>query len=420
MKKANLFFFSLMEIFTKKLISSIALIAVIGIAFSALPLTGCDDLNGNVKQEVTLNGVTFNYNTVKDGYVLYKYSDNDVNVTIPVSVNGKPVIAIGAAAFARKNIKSITIPPSVTSIGDMAFSGCRQLATVTFTGGSQLEYIGRWAFEYNTSLASITIPASVTFIGERAFSYCTDLEQIIVASGNTVYRSEGNCLILNEDNSLIAGFKTSVIPGSVTSIGDMAFFGSSLESLTIPGSVTSIGIHAFTGCTSLTTITIPESVTFIGHHAFYRCTSLTTITIPESITFIDSSVFSDCTSLASITIPASVTFIGFSAFYGCTSLESVIFAYGSQLESIHTGVFGDCTNLTSITIPASVTSMGYQVFAGWTSQQTIIIPFNTLEEANAVWQVSYGAAWMIDNRSSDGLTVAIIRNPSGVQLWPVQ
>ncbi|MBR3974411.1 MAG: leucine-rich repeat protein, partial [Clostridia bacterium] len=99
------------------------------------------------------------------------------------------------------SLTSITIPNSVTSIGDYAFWKC-------------------------TSLTSITIPNSVTSIGRSAFKGCTSLTSI-------------------------------TIPNSVTSIGSSAFEGcTSLTSITIPNSVTSIGYHAFAGCTSLTSITI--------------------------------------------------------------------------------------------------------------------------------------------------------------------
>ena len=101
------------------------------------------------------------------------------------------------------------MPNSVTSIGDLAFTLC-------------------------TSLTSITIGNSVTSIGSRAFSLCTSLTGI-------------------------------TIPDSVTSIGSSAFYlCSNLTSINIGNSVTSIGVDAFSGCSSLTSITLPDSVTSIG------------------------------------------------------------------------------------------------------------------------------------------------------------
>ncbi len=100
------------------------------------------------------------------------------------------------------------------------------------------------------------------------------------------------------------------------------------EGLVIPGTidryaVTSIGDSAFSGC-FLTSITIPDSVTTIGDSAFFSCVSLTSVTIPDSVTTIGAYAFSFCDSLASITLPDSVTFIGDGAFYAFYSLPPSI------------------------------------------------------------------------------------------------
>ena len=124
-----------------------------------------------------------------------------------------------------------------------------------------------------SGLTSVTIPNSVTTIGDEAFK-CSGLTEIVVESGNTVYDSRENCnaIIKTEDNTLIAGCKNTVIPNSVTSIGDYAFYGcTGLASVTIPNSVTSIGYEAFEGCSGLTSVTIPNSVTTIGDEAFKNC-----------------------------------------------------------------------------------------------------------------------------------------------------
>ena len=145
----------------------------------------------------------------------------------------------------ERNLTSITIPDSVTSIG-------------------------RWAFSFCSSLTSVTIPNSVTSIRDNAFNSCAKLTSI-------------------------------TIPNSVTSIGNSAFSScSGLTSITIPDSVTSIEGSAFYYCTGLTSVTIGNSVTSIGGSAFYECTSLTSITIPDSVTRIGGNTFAYCSNLLEI------------------------------------------------------------------------------------------------------------------------
>ncbi len=159
---------------------------------------------------------------------------------------------------------------------------------VTYNDGTDI-----WLINYIGSEINITIPNSVTTIGNYAFSLCTSLISIVIADSVTSIgdRAFYDCTSLT----------SIVIPDSVTTIGKFAFYEcTSLTSITIPDSVTTISDGAFYDCTSLTSIVIPDSVTTIRDYAFRSCTSLTSIVIPDSVTSIGEQVFSYCTSLASV------------------------------------------------------------------------------------------------------------------------
>ena len=198
------------------------------------------------------------------------------SITIPNSVTN-----IGNGAFNMcDGLTSVTIPNSVTSIGNKAFYGCYGLTTITIP--NSVTSIGNNSFEFCSKLTTITIPNSVTSIGNGAFSGCYGLTSITVKSGNTKYDSRDNCnaIIETSSNTLVAGCKNTTIPNGVTSIGNYAFNRCiNLTSITIPNSVTSIGNYAFQDCDGLTSITIPNSVTSIGDYAFYLGLGLTSVTI---------------------------------------------------------------------------------------------------------------------------------------------
>ena len=94
------------------------------------------------------------------------------------------VTSIGQDAFARTSLASVTIPSSMTSIGEAAFQNCRALASVTIPSSASVTSIGEWAFSCCTSLASVTIPSSVTRIGEYAFERCNSLASVTFENPN--------------------------------------------------------------------------------------------------------------------------------------------------------------------------------------------------------------------------------------------
>lgn len=142
-------------------------------------------------------------------------------------------------------------------------------------------------------------------------------------------------------------------------VGDGAFAGTSLTSLTIPTNVDSIGMGAFAGCTSLETLSLPTSK--LGPAVFTDCTGLTEVDL-EGATALPEAIFRGCTSLAAVKGTVNLVTIGDKAFEGDKALAS--FEFGPNLRYIGANAFAG-TGITEVTLTSSAAlkEIGEQVFA---------------------------------------------------------
>ena len=322
------------------------------------------------------------------------YTGDYAHVTIPSTVNGYTVVAIGYSALKNcTTVTSITLPDSITSIGNYAFSGCTGLSGITIP--SSVTSIGAWAFSFCSGITSLTIPDSVSSIEYAAFDRCSALRSITLSNSLTAI---GDYVFYSCKN-----LTDITIPASVTSIGEKAFsFCSSLVGITIPTSVRSIGASAFSSCTALTNITIPDSVSSIGERAFYTCNGLSSIILPDSVSEIGENAFDLCSTLTvyaeaqsqpvgwnsdwnssgcpvvwgailpdessaqlTYTFDAeakTATVTGFTGDFYQLTVPTVF--EGHLVNAIGEGALRNCSALASITLPASLTSIGNNAFYG--------------------------------------------------------
>ncbi len=176
--------------------------------------------------------------SVTNGYFVYDCDSSAENVVIPEKHKGENVVGIFENAFKDcKQLTSVTIPNSVTSIGSSVFYGC-------------------------SSLTSVTIPNSVTSIGSYAFSGCSSLTSVNYTGDINKWAqiSFGNSFA-----NPIYYAKKLYINGELVTSADI-------------NTATKISDYAFEDCSSLTSVTIPDSVTSIGSNAFSKCSSLTSVT----------------------------------------------------------------------------------------------------------------------------------------------
>lgn len=202
-------------------------------------------------------------------------------------------------------------------------------------------------FALNNIFISITIPRSVTEIGDLAFADCVGLIEVYnksslnITAGSenhgdvayyakNVYTEEGGSKLSTDDNGYV--IYTDGIEKILAS-----YIGTETE-LILPSDITQINNAAFARCDNITSVSITNGLTVIGMYAFICCTQLNSINIPDTVASIGEGAFCYCTKLTSIVIPNSVTSIGDIAFWGCSELKSISYRGTMvQWESITKG-----------------------------------------------------------------------------------
>lgn len=168
----------------------------------------------------------FEYGASNGRAIIRKYKGAGGTVEIPATLGGYPVTGIKMQAFIEcTSLKSVSMPESMTWIGDSAFAGC-------------------------TGLEQVEISPNLTTIGPNSFYSCNGLTSVVV-------------------------------PDKVTSIGSLAFFGClNLESITIPASVTTLDSTFVFGCTNL------KKIEFKGTQAQWNALSIDPRYLPVGVSIV--------------------------------------------------------------------------------------------------------------------------------------
>lgn len=261
---------------------------------------------------------TFRYSIKDNQTTINKYigpEGDDVDVVIPSTLGGCPVVVIGNweggfGAFDNVEVRSVTMPDTVTILNHDAFDDCD---AARYRVSRNLKEVGENAFS-DTEAATIDLPDSVTKIGDNAF----DGSQI------TSFRMPAGVKEISDGAfSCCDNLETITLNAGLEKIGKKAFYLSeALKAVQLPSSVKTIGVDAFHGCKSMTSINIPNGVTVLSNGTFYNCESLQEIEIPRSVTRVEGSTFWGCHSLIDIIIPNTVTYMGSIGAY-CDNLESI-------------------------------------------------------------------------------------------------
>lgn len=295
-----------------------------------------------------IDGIFYNYN-IEDGTAIVtseyeggstsrSYS-GDIVIPESVSINGRSlrVTAVWHHTFWDcDELKSVTLPETIMSIGYEAFSECDMLETVN-------------------------IPSNIKSVGEEAFYNCKNLA-------------------------------INAIPESIEEIGDRAFGGcSGFTSLNFPNNI-SIGNGAFSGCRDLEQITVYRGK--IGQYAFASCTNLKQVNILKEVSSIGSYVLQNCSEDVSVFVEDSPNSLEIS-----TQLGDYLSRAGDigHLYMGRNGVFWGYNRLKTLGIGSNITSIDLKyvtsleiIFSMFTNPETCNANFSTNTYVNAKLIVPIG------------------------------
>ena len=320
------------------LISSIILFATAGIGTVAASDTAVDGIYYNFDETTLTAKVT--YRGAEDDWMYDTTGDLAYvgNLVIPASVtyNDKVYTVVGLDADALINSKkllTLSLPATVTSIGDRAFTLCNALQSITVDAANPtlLSYDG--LLYYRNPFTIAVVP--------RGKTGALELPDGLVEIPSGKFQK--------------SSIESVIIPNSVTIIKDGAFSECKLlVDITIGNRVHTIERSAFMNDTALQVVQLPASVRTIGASAFLGCFHLTYLTIKEGLTTIEESAFSGCSSLCGIYLPSTLTYIGNNAFSGCISLTSIMNNSTFDLQSgsnAYGGVARYATDIISGSLP---------------------------------------------------------------------
>lgn len=277
------------------------------------------------------------------------------NTADTLSVNIDPLVEVlPENLFAYTNVRSVSLPNSITDIQRHVFYRCRELESVEINPYGGL-VIDNEAFA-ESKWESANRADGVTYMNDIAMY---------------VDGTVGDTLTVREGTTIIAA--------------NFATGNKNVKTLVLPNTVQVIGRDAFYDCTGLREVTLPESLNTVMDGAFQNCAIEGTLTFPKTMVSVGASAFANCDSLDKVVISDAKMSIGFGAFAGSEYIDTVL--CGSKLTRMDDGAFAYCSSLKyfapkaperrqreTFILPGSIDTLHYSVFSNCGFEGVIELP----------------------------------------------
>ena len=319
-----------------------------------------DTDGGTAVGDMTVSVIDISPVTTREGYTFdgwYTEAAFVKRVTFPYEVTkAQTLYAKWTQNGPEEIVFSVDSNGVLTSVSGLTASNTT-VVIPSEVGGITVREIGTGVFKDNRNIVSLTIPDSVTTLQNRICSGCTALREVYLPSGLTV--------IPDETFDGCSSLSTVHFPDTLEQIRFDAFCGTALTEFIAPDSLTEIWSYAFKDCSGLEKVDL-KNVSSVSGSAFQSCTALRSVRLSDKLTELPDHLFDGCTSLAEIDMPdnpiaVSSFILNGTAYYNDQSNwdGGVLYADGYLIAADKT-----FASLTEYTVKAGTLVIADDAFSG--------------------------------------------------------
>ena len=276
-----------------------------------------------------------------------------------------PVTVATIFPDAYEKIRSITLLPGMSALGENLFVGCWGITSLELdcTVADEQLVVKELLPDSFDKLERLILCGEQKRLPDGAFDGCTALSEIELPESLEDFGDND----VREIGRRIGKTGLWIQNGWL-----LGYIGEAPAEVVVPEGVKGIASFAFADQAGLERVTLPSSLKFVGANAFRACTGLECVELPEGVEHVGEGAFRDCTWVQDVAFPESLRNVGKMAFANCSSLAGIECADG--LQTIGEGAFSNCWRMLSVALPASVDEIGPRAFFNCSSLLGVTVP----------------------------------------------